>query len=430
MSKTLNIAIAGLGTVGAAAAKLLQDNAELLRRRCGAQLQVVAVSARSKGKDRGVSLGAVKWVDDARALADLPDVDLVVELIGGSEGVAKELVERAIANGKHVVTANKALIAHHGIALAALAEKHDVMLAFEAAVAGGIPIIDTLRHGLSANAFHIVAGILNGTCNYILTTMQKQGRAFEDVLKEAQDLGYAEADPSFDVDGIDTAHKLAILTSLAYGTPVDIDSIQIEGIRHITDLDMRYIAELGYTVKLLGIAQKNQEGILQRVHPALVPKHAPIGVIDGAFNAIHVEGDAVGRVLLEGRGAGGGPTASSVVADIVQVARGVRYPAFTMPVSEIKALPQAQMSNHVSSYYIRLAVKDQPGVLANITAIFAEQAISVRSIIQHTHDPLAPAQIVITTHDTRESAMRNALQQFASLTSVVETPNMIRIEKL
>lgn len=430
MTKPLNIAIAGLGTVGASTVTLLRKNAELIRRRCGADIKIVAVSARNKSKDRGLALDGINWVDDARALADLPDVDLIVELIGGSEGVARELVEKALTNGKHVVTANKALVAHHGVELARLAEKHEAMLTFEAAVAGGIPIIDVLRHGLSANAFHIIAGILNGTGNYILTTMAKQGRAFDDVLKEAQALGYAEADPSFDVDGIDTAHKLAILTSLAYGTPVDIESVSIEGIRTITDMDMRYIDELGYTVKLLGISQMTDDGVLQRVHPALVPKHAPIGVIDGAFNAIHLEGDAVGRTLLEGAGAGGGPTASSVVSDIVQVARGVRYPAFTMATSDMKPLPKAHMANLISSYYIRLTVRDEPGVLADVTAIFADETISVSSIIQHTHAQGAPVQVVITTHDTKESSMRNGLQRIASLASVVETPHMIRIEKL
>lgn len=430
MSDSTGIAIAGLGTVGVGTITLLRENADVLSRRCGKSIVIKAVNARRKDKDRGVDLAGVEWVDRAEDLINVEGVDIVVELIGGSDGVARKLVEAALVAGKHVVTANKALIAHHGLALAKLAEKHGVVLAFEAAVAGGIPIIDTLRNGLAANHFKRIAGILNGTGNYILTTMQKQQRDFDDVLKEAQALGYAEADPSFDVDGIDTAHKLAIITSLAYGTPVDSDSITCEGIRSITKQDMYYVQELGYTIKLLGITEMTQDGVLQRVHPALVPLDAPIGVIDGAFNAVQIEGNAVGRILLEGQGAGAGPTASSVVADILQVARGDRYYPFTLKSGEMKPLPKAHMNNHISSYYLRLTVRDEPGVLSEITTIFANQAISVESLIQKTHQPDAPAEIIITTHETRESAMQNALQCIAALASVIEAPHMIRMEKL
>lgn len=427
MNKPLRIAIAGLGTVGAATVELLQRNKDMLHSRSGRDIHIVAVSARSR-KDRGLDLSGIDWVDDPLQLCAREDVDMIIELIGGSEGIARELVEAALASGRHVVTANKALLAHHGIALARLAEANEAVLAYEAAVAGGIPVVDVLRHGLAANRFTRVAGILNGTGNYILTTMQRTGRAFDDVLAEAQALGYAEADPSFDVDGMDTAHKLAIITSLAYGTPVDLESVYIEGIRRITDDDMRYVDELGYTIKLLGIAQHTDDGILQRVHPCLVPKDAPIGVIDGAFNAVQLEGDAVGRVLLEGQGAGGGPTASSVVSDIVQLARGVRYPVFTVPAFALQPLAKANMANLTSRYYLRLTVRDEPGVLSEITAIFADEAISVQSIIQHGHAADAPAQVVITTHEAKESAMRNGLQRIASLASVVHAPQMVRIE--
>lgn len=429
MSAPLRIAVAGLGTVGAGALKLLEDNAELLQSRCGRSIEVVAVSARDASKDRGVDLSGVRWEQDPLALLE-SDAEVIVELMGGSEGAARGLVEGALARGKHVVTANKALVAHHGIALAQLAEKHHAVLAFEAAVAGGIPIIQTLRDGLGANRFTCIAGILNGTCNYILTTMQKQGRDFDDVLQEAQALGYAEADPSFDVDGIDAAHKLSILTSLAYGVPVDIHAIHIEGIRSISAADIAHARELGYRIKLLGIAQMTAGGVLQRVHPCLVRESAPIAAIDGAFNAIHLEGNAVGRVLLEGAGAGAGPTASSVVADIVQIARGAHYYPFTVKSDALVQASPAAIADMTSRYYLRLSVKDEPGVLADITAIFGKAGISVQSLIQHDHTPDTPARIVITTHDTKESAMQQALQQIAALATVLESPQMIRMESL
>lgn len=430
MSDIFNIGIAGLGTVGVGTIELLRDNADVIAKRCGKSVRVVAVSARDKSKDRGIDTSGITWYDNAVDMADDDSVDIVVELIGGSEGAAKELVEKSLANGKHVVTANKALIAHHGVALAKLAEEKQVNLAFEAAVAGGIPIIDALRNGLSANQFSIIAGIMNGTGNYILTTMHKEGREFDDVLKEAQDLGYAEADPSFDVDGIDTAHKLAIITSLAYGTKLDLDSITCEGIRSISKQDMLNASELGYTIKLLGITEQTDAGIRQRVHPCMVPADAPIGVIDGAFNAIHLQGNAVGRVLLEGAGAGAGPTASSVVADIVQIARGMSGYALMVKADELEDKPAASLDDLLCSYYLRLTVKDEAGVLSDITALLNKANISVQSLIQHDHTPDSPAQIVITTHDVREATMRQVLQQIASLDSVIEQPQRLRIESL
>lgn len=428
MSKTIRIAIAGLGTVGAGVAGLLHRNNSLLAARGDAALELVAVSARSKTPERASAAGAAEWVEDALALATRSDVDLVVETIGGAEGIAKQLVETALAHGKHVVTANKALIAHHGASLAALAEKHNVQLAMEAAVAGGIPILQALRTGLAANRFSRVAGILNGTCNYILTTMQKEGREFDDVLAEAQAKGYAEADPSFDIDGVDAAHKLAILAALAYGTEVNIKGVYNEGIRTITKRDITYANELGYRIRLLGIAAQNEQGISTRVHPCLVPKDSPLGLTEGVFNAVQAEGDAVGRIFLQGRGAGGDPTASAVVSDILAIARGERWPTFTVKAHGLSKATPVAMSEHACGYYIRLTVADEPGVLADVTRIFADEHISVQSIIQHTHDDRTPAQVVITTHVTKEQAMQKALQQIGALKRVLELPMMLRME--
>lgn len=425
---TLRIAIAGLGTVGAGVVNVLQGNKTLLAARGGASLEVVAVSARSKNKSRDVILSGIEWVDDTLSLASRDDVDVVVETVGGSEGTARELVTAALKNGKHVVTANKALIAHHGVELAALAEKHKVQLAFEASVAGGIPILQALRTGLAANSVKKIAGILNGTCNYILTTMQKEGRDFTDVLAEAQAKGYAEADPSFDIDGVDAAHKLAILASLSYGTKVAIDALHIEGIRHITKADIAYAGELGYRIRLLGVATQTKEGISQRVHPCLVPADSPLGLTEGVFNAVQVEGDAVGRVLFQGRGAGGGPTASAVVSDILAIARGERWPSFTVRTADLAEAKRVPMEHHKASYYIRLTVADEPGVLADITRIFAEEKISVQSLIQHTHADNAPANVVVTTHATIEDAMQRALKKIHELQRVIEKPMMLRME--
>lgn len=427
MSAPLNIAIAGLGNVGGSTLKILSAQTDMLAKRSGRAIRVVAVSARDKKKAASLPLNGIEWADNPLTLASRADIDVVVELIGGAEGVARQLVEASLKNGKHVITANKALIAHHGVALAELAESKNLVLACEAAVAGGIPIIHALRNGLAANQFSRVSGILNGTCNYILTTMAKTGRAFADVLKEAQDLGYAEADPSFDIDGVDAAHKLAILTSLAFGCPVDMKTLFIEGIRNITPHDMKYAAELGYAIKLLGITECGADGVRQRVHPCMVPSLSALGVIDGAFNAIKVEGDAVGHVVFEGPGAGGGPTASAVISDVIDLARGASYKPFTVSVKDLKKLPTASMDAVSGSYYLRLTTKDQPGVLAEITGAFARAQISVQSIIQHTHTADTPAQIVVTTHETQERAMQQALKDMQKLGTLLETPTLIRI---
>lgn len=431
MSAPLRIGIAGLGTVGGGVLAILQENAALIAARCGRKLEVAAVCARDAAKSRGMDLSQIRWVSDPLALAADPGIDIVVEVMGGSEGAAKSLVEAALKQGKHVVTANKALIAHHGIVLAQLAEKQGRVLAFEAAVAGGIPIIKALRDGLAANRFTRIAGILNGTCNYILTTMREEQRDFPEILKNAMALGYAEADPSFDIDGIDAAHKTAILASLAFGTRVDIDAVHVEGIRRVSLRDMKFAEELGYRIKLLGIAERLEGGgILQRVHPCMVPQGSPMGAVDGVYNAVVAECDAAGRMIFEGRGAGAGPTGSSIVADIMDIARGVAYLPFTLPVAQLNSLPHAAMEELRTSYYLRLTVLDKPGVLADITTLCRDEGISVRSFIQHSHKPGEPVQVVLTTHATGEAHMQAALLKITALSSVTELPHMIRIENL
>jgi len=431
VSAGLKVGIAGLGTVGVGVVKLLREQAELLCLRCGREIEVVAVSARDHGRDRGIDLAGLRWHDDAAALAADADVDVVVELIGGEGGIAKAVAETAIAHGKHVVTANKALIARHGTSLALAAEAAGVTLQFEAAVAGGIPIVKALREGLSGNRISRVYGILNGTCNYILTAMQESGRDFADVLQEAQDLGYAEADPAFDIDGVDAAHKLAILTSLAYGCPVNFDAVHIEGIRHVSAIDIEFAAELGYRIKLLAIARPTEAGIEQRVHPCMVASTTPIARVDGVFNAVVAEGDFVDRTVYEGRGAGEGPTASAVVADLVDIARGIRVPAFAVPAAELAQLQAAPMERHVGPYYIRLSVLDQPGVIADIAAILRDEAISIESMLQHGRaDPGEAVPVVLITHETREASMMQALDKIGALASVQEAPKLIRMEML
>lgn len=428
MTTPLRIGIAGLGTVGAGALSILQKNASLIEARIGRPLVVTAVSMRDGTKNRGVELANIRVETDARQIAKAQDVDVVIEAIGGSEGVAKELVEVALAHGKHVVTANKALIAHHGFALAQLAEKHNAVLACEAAVAGGIPIIGALRSGLAANNILRVAGILNGTCNYILTTMEREKRDFADVLAEAQKLGYAEADPSFDIDGMDTAHKVAILASLAFGTVPEVKNIHLEGIRRITLTDIEYAATFGYRIKLLGIATIENGKLLQRVHPCLVPIASPLAVIDGPFNAVQIEGDAVGRVVFEGRGAGGGPTGSAIVADIIAIARGDRYAAFTVATKDLQTLAPATLDAHTGCYYLRLSLKDEPGVLAELTRAFAAEKISVHSITQRAIAADHSAQIIVITHETNEAAIARAASTIANLPISTAAPVVLRIE--
>lgn len=430
MNAPLNLGIAGLGTVGAGVVALLRDNGDLLNARAGRDIVLKAVSARDRTRDRGLDLEGVRWHDNPLALAADPEVDAIIELIGGSEGVALDLTRDALSAGKPVITANKALLAHHGADLARLAEENGVSIGYEAAVAGGIPIVKALREGLAGNRIGRVYGILNGTCNYILTTMRETGRGFDDVLTEAQELGYAEADPTFDIDGVDAAHKLALLASLAFGSPPDFDAVHIEGIRHISALDISFASEMGYRIKLLGVARKTEHGLEQRVHPAMVRTGTPISQIEGVFNAVVADGDQVDTTLHSGRGAGGGPTASAVVSDIADLARGALSPVFTLPVDRLQPIPLAPMGRHQGAYYIRLMVLDQPGVLADVAALMRDHNVSIEALIQRARNPGEAVPIVLTTHETTEADMIDVLTRIESLNTVLEPPRMIRIEAL
>ncbi|MDA1089621.1 MAG: homoserine dehydrogenase [Proteobacteria bacterium] len=430
MSKSLNIAIAGLGTIGGGTFKLLMEQAEILERRTGRAIRLVAVADPDASRLKEAKKNGIRCYADALPMAAEADIDVVVELIGGSDGIAKKLCEAAIANGKHVVSANKALIAHHGTALAHAAEDAGVTFAYEAAVAGGIPIIKSLREGLAGNNIKRVYGILNGTCNFILSAMSDQSREFEDVLKECQQRGYAEADPSFDIDGIDTAHKLAILASVAFGGEVNFDAVHIEGIRHISPMDMQFAAELGYRIKLLGIASIRDDGVEQRVHPCMVPETTAIAHVAGSLNAVVADGDFVDSIVLEGYGAGAGPTSSAVAADIIDIARGLKVPTFGVPAAQLKTITPVPMQRHFGAYYIRLMVVDKPGVFADIAGALKNHAVSMESVLQRTRDPGEAVPVVMTVHKTEEAAMTKALDEMALVEGVVEEPRMIRIESL
>src|SRR5499426_4083021 len=354
MTDGLKVGVAGVGTVGGGLLRLLAARKGDLAARAGRPIEVVAVSARNRNKKRDADLSGLRFVQDPVALAADPAIDVFVELIGGEEGVAKKAVETALSSGKHVVTANKALLAHHGASLAALAEKNGVALNFEAAVAGGIPVVKVIRESLQGNDISRVYGILNGTCNYILTLMEKEGRSFGDVLKDAQKQGYAEADPTFDNGGFDTAHKLALLTSLAFGTRASFESVYIEGIESITPADIEAAGDLGYRIKLLGVALRTDSGIEQRVHPTMVPKDRAIADVDGVLNCVAIDGDFVGEVMLVGPGAGAGPTASAVTSDLIDIARGHVLPPFGTKAKALKPYKKAEMRAHEGGYYIRL----------------------------------------------------------------------------
>jgi homoserine dehydrogenase len=437
----LNLGIAGLGTVGAGLLDLLEANGAHFAKIVGREIRITGVSARSR-KSRGPAIDAIRWFDDPVALARDPSNTVFVELMGGEDGVAKAAVEAALAAGKHVVTANKALLAKHGVELARLAEKNNVALNFEAAVAGGIPVIKTLREALGANRVRRVYGILNGTCNYILTQMQSERRSFSDVLKEAQELGYAEADPAFDIGGFDTAHKLALLTSLAFGTKVAFDQIHVEGIETITEADIEAADNLGYRIKLLGVAKETESGIEARVSPALVYKDSAIAEVSGVTNAIAIDGDFSGNILLVGAGAGAKPTASAVAGDILDIARGLIVPPFVTPTSKLKPHKRAKLDQHYGSYYVRLALYDKPGAMANVARRLGDRGVSLESIVQHRPQTLhAPAgtfksagetaqPVIIITHETTEEALRKALEGIEKDGNVTERPQMIRIEEL
>ncbi len=428
MKLPFKIAIAGLGTVGSGVLQLLDRQADLLAQRSGRRIVVAAVSARDRRRDRGADLSAVRWYEDAAAMAADPEIDVVVELIGGADGIARQVLDTALDHGKHVVTANKALMAHDGTRLAARAEERGLILAFEAAVAGGIPVIKGLREGLAGNRLERVYGILNGTSNYILTTMRESAHEFAEVLAEAQKLGYAEADPSFDIDGIDAAHKLAILASVGFGRPVDFDGVYTEGIRHVSRLDIDFAEELGYRIKLLGIARLTEDGLEQRVHPCMVPRATPIAAVEGVYNAVVAEGDFVGRVVLQGRGAGAFPTASAVAADLVDIAAGRHAPTFGLRTANLREIPGVPIEQHHGAYYIRLMVVDQPGVIADVAAALRDEQVSMESMIQRGRAPGEAVPVVMTTHVTVEAAMRRALQRIEALDTVLEPPRMIRIE--
>ena len=428
MSRTpLKIAVAGLGTVGGGTVQLLHDHAPLLAARAGRPLTLVAVAALVKPDS--LPLDGVPFFTDARVMARDCDYDVLVELIGGADGIALEVVKTALGRGRDVVTANKAMIAHHGMDLARLAEATGANMGFEASVGGGIPIIKSLREGLAGNDVTTVMGILNGTCNYILTTMRDQGRDFADVLAEAQALGYAEADPSFDIDGIDTAHKLAILASLAFAMPINLDGVACEGIRHVSALDIRYADELGYRIKLLGVASLADGKVETRVYPAMVPLSFPLAHVSGPFNAIVTEGDFVGRTVLEGRGAGARPTASAVVADLMDLACGRKMPMFGVAVDRLRPLPESSSEAHRSAYYIRLMVKDQPGVFADIAAALRDEKVSMEQIIQRGRAPEETVPVVMTVHETDEASMLKAVDRIRELPAVTDL-RLIRIESL
>jgi homoserine dehydrogenase len=427
----MRLGIAGLGTVGTGLLDLLAKHGEIIARRAGCPIEVTAVSARDKAKNRGHDLRKLVWFDDPVALARSDKIDVFVELMGGEGDPAKAAVTAALTAAKPVVTANKALLAHHGVALARLADEKAVALNFEASVAGGIPIVKTMREALAGNRAGKLFGILNGTCNYILTKMADEGRSFAEVLKEAQQLGYAEADPTFDIGGFDTAHKLAILTSLAFGSEVNVEAIDIEGIEAVTLADIRNAGEMGFKIKLLGVAVATPEGIEQRVHPTLVPKNSPVADTDGVFNAVVVHSDFAGDLMLEGRGAGAHPTASAVLADIVDIARGNLRPSFGVPASDLGTYKPAPKRAHEGGYYVALELFDRPGAVAAIATILADERISIESIVQRAPAKEgAVASFMLVTHKTIDSSMRQALARIEKDGHVASKPRTIRIERL
>ncbi len=434
--KPINVGLLGIGTVGGGTFTVLQRNAEEITRRAGRPIRITMVADRNLDLARKITEGSCRVTDDAFAVVSDPDVDIVVELIGGY-GVAKELVMKAIANGKHVVTANKALLATHGNEIFEAAQDKGVMVAFEAAIAGGIPIVKAVREGLTANRIEWVAGIINGTTNFILSEMRDKGLAFDVVLKEAQRLGYAEADPTFDIEGVDAAHKITLLASLAFGIPVQFDKAHIEGISKLDAIDIKYAEQLGYRIKLLGISKRTEEGVELRVHPTLIPSKRLIANVEGAMNAVLVQGDAVGPTLYYGKGAGAEPTASAVIADLVDVTRmhtadpenRVPHLAFQPDaMSDLKILP---MDDVITSYYLRLRVQDKPGVLADITRILADEQISIGAVIQkEPGEGEAQADLIMLTHQTRERRINAAIMKIEALGVVAGKVTKLRMEEL
>ncbi|WP_066477068.1 MULTISPECIES: homoserine dehydrogenase [unclassified Sphingomonas] len=427
MTEALRIALAGLGTVGAGVVRLIDENHALIARRAGRPIEIVAVSARDRGKDRGIDIARFGWADDPIDLARRDDVDVVVELVGGADGPALALARTALAAGRGVVTANKAMIAHHGLELARAAEAASVALKFEAAVAGGVPVIKGLREGAAANVLTQVYGILNGTCNFILSKMEAEGRDFADVLDEAQRLGFAEADPSFDIDGIDAAHKLSILASLAFGSCPAFGAVDVTGIRHVIAADIAEAAALGYRVRLVGLAEAGAAGLFQRVHPHLVPLSHPLAHVTGALNAVVAEGNYVGRLFFQGRGAGDGPTASAVVADLIDIARGEYGPPYAMPADALTNAAPAATGERLGRAYVRFTVADKVGVLAEIAAAMRDAGVSIESLMQRGAMADGSVLVAIVTHEGPERAVAQALEKLRGSQSLVGEPMWMHI---
>ena len=427
MTAPLRIALAGLGTVGTGVIRLIEENGAMIAQRAGRPIVVTAVSARDRNRDRGIDMSAYLWCDQPEALAEQENIDCVVEMIGGSDGTALDLARKSLAAGKSFVTANKAMIAHHGMELAKAAETRNLSLRYEAAVAGGIPVIKGLRDGASANRIERVYGILNGTCNYILTEMEKHGHAFDDVLKEAQEIGYAEADPGFDIDGVDAAHKLAILAALSFGKALDFEGVEIDGIRNIMAADIGQAKALGYRIRLLGMARIDAGKLFQRVNPYLVPEGHPLAHIEGSTNAVVAEGNFSGRLMFQGAGAGEGPTASAVVADLIDIARGDAGTVFAAPASEMKPCERAESGHRVGKSYVRFIVTDKPGVLAEITAAMRDANVSIESLIQTEKTREGSVLISMVTHDSRESDVSRSLAALSSSTSLQAVPVVMHL---
>ncbi len=423
----LRVALAGLGTVGGGVIRLLDANRDLITRRAGRPIEVVAVSARDRSKDRGIDLTRFAWVDDTRELAGYEGADVVVELIGGSDGPALTLARATLAASKGFVTANKAMLAHHGLELAQAAEDARMPLKFEAAVAGGIPVIKGLREGAAANAIGRVYGILNGTCNFILSKMEAEGRDFAEVLAEAQALGYAESDPSFDIDGVDAAHKLSILASIAFGTCPAFGDVSATGVRHIIAADIAEAAALGYKVRLVGIAEEGPGGLFQRVHPHLVPIDHPLAHVTGSLNAVVAEGNFVGRLFFQGAGAGEGPTASAVVADLIDIARGEYGPPYAMPAAALVAAPRADSGERRGRAYLRFTVQDKVGVLAEIAAAMRDAGVSIESLIQRGVTTDGSVIVAIVTHEGPERSVAHALEKLRGSQSLAGQPLWMHI---
>ena len=428
MNAPLRLGIAGLGTVGIGVVKIVRQHGALLAARTGRDISISAVSARDKDKNRAVSLSAYAWEDDPVALATRDDVDVYVELMGGTDGPAKASVEAAMAAGKDVVTANKAMLAIHGQALAEAAEAAGVSLRYEAAVAGGIPVIKALSEGLAGNDIKRIVGVMNGSCNYILTRMESAGLSYAEVFAEADALGYLEADPQLDVGGIDAAHKLAILSSIAFGTRVDFDGIELEGIERVSIDDIRQAADMGYRIKLLGVAQRTGRGLEQRMMPCLVPATSPMGQLQGGTNMVAIEGDAVEQIVLRGPGAGEGPTASAVMGDVCDIARGVRLPVFGQPAASRETAERA-MAVLPAPYYLRMALVDKPGALAKIATLLGDAGVSIDRMRQYEHSD-ASAPVLIVTHKTTRADLDVAINAMKTTDVVLSDPVVLRIESV